>query len=151
MIAIRKMEEKDRDLVLQMIHVFFHSDDLTAESDKIYQDNITACVGDSPYLSGYVFVDEDAGDKVIGYSMVARSYNTEYGKPCLWIDDLYISDEYRGQGAGARFLKYVKENNPGTMIRLEGDKDNEEAVYVYENGNFKKMPYTEMMNHISGK
>ena len=63
--------------------------------------------GRNPYLDGYIFAAPDSGE-IQGYGMVAKSFSTEFGKPCAWIEDIYIKDSYRGLGIGSRFIEHVK-------------------------------------------
>ena len=76
--------------------------------------------------------------------MVAKSFSTEFGKPCIWIEDLYIKDEYRGLGLGSKFLDYIEKKYQGSILRLEAEEENERAVKVYEKNGFEVLPYMEM-------
>ena len=46
--------------------------------------------------------------EILGYAMIAKSFSTEFGKPCMWIEDLYIREAYRGTGLGSKFLDYIE-------------------------------------------
>ena len=39
-----------------------------------------------------------------GYGMAAKSFSTEYGRQCIWLEDIYIKAEYRGLGIGSLLL-----------------------------------------------
>ena len=94
---IRPMVEADRESVLEMMRVFYASPAVfTNGSEEIFAADIEACVSGSPYLEGYILEDGE----MQGYAMVAKSFSTEFGKPCIWIEDLYIRDAFRGQGLG---------------------------------------------------
>lgn len=43
--------------------------------------------------------------KAIGFSIFFYNYSTWLAKPGLYLEDLYVSPEYRGQGAGVALLK----------------------------------------------
>ncbi|MCO4800211.1 MAG: GNAT family N-acetyltransferase [Colwelliaceae bacterium] len=43
--------------------------------------------------------------KPIGFSVYFYNYSTWLAKPGLYLEDLYVSPEYRGQGAGVALLK----------------------------------------------
>ena len=73
--------------------------------NEIFLNDIENCINDNPYLEGYIFESSDG--MIQGYSMVAKSYSTEFGKPCIWIEDLYIKDEYRGVGVGKMFMEFI--------------------------------------------
>lgn len=139
---IREMKEQDRDCVLAMMQTFYNSPAVLSNgSEEIFHTDIDYCVGESPYLEGYLF--EEAG-KVQGYAMVAKSFSTEFGRPCMWVEDLYIQKEFRGLGIGSRFMQFLEEKYPQVLIRLEVEEENERAVKVYEKCGFEVLPYMEM-------
>ena len=140
--AIREMEEKDRNQVLEMMRVFYASPAVWSNgSEEIFQADFTACISDSPYLEGYIF--ENAQD-IQGYAMVAKSFSTEFGKTCVWLEDIYVKDAYRGRGIGSYFLKYIESKYPDAILRLEVEAENERAVNVYHKCGFEVIPYMEM-------
>ena len=77
--------------------------------------------------------------------MIAKSFSTEFGKPCIWFEDLYLKPEFRGFGIIPSFIEYIKQNYPECIYRLEVEKENTHAIHVYKKSNFKELPYTEML------
>lgn len=142
-ISIRPMEERDREEVLGMMRPFYASPAVMSDgSDEIFSADFNACVGEDPYLEGYIF--EDAGE-VRGYAMAAKSFSTEFGRRCVWIEDLYIKEEYRGRGIGTLFFDFITKKYPGAVFRLEVEKENAGAVNVYKKCGFEFLPYGEMV------
>ena len=80
----------------------------------------------------------------MGYGMLAKSFSTEFGKPCIWIEDLYLKEECRGQGLGKLFLDFVAETYEDCIFRLEAEAENERAIRLYEKCGFQVLPYLEM-------
>ena len=76
--------------------------------------------------------------------MVAKSFSTEFGKTCVWLEDIYVKDAYRGRGIGSYFLKYIESKYPDAILRLEVEAENERAVNVYHKCGFEVIPYMEM-------
>ena len=145
-INIRKMTEADRESVVDMMRTFYHSPAVwTNGSEEIYNKDITACVGTSPYADGFIFEKED---EILGYSMIAKSFSTEFGKPCIWIEDLYLKEEYRGVGIGSSFFQYLEKEYPNTIMRLEVEEDNTRAVAVYRKNGYETLPYMEMKKEV---
>ena len=139
---IRSIEEKDKYHILQMMRVFYASPAVLSNgSEEIFEADFAACISDSPYLEGYIF--ENAED-IQGYAMVAKSFSTEFGKPCIWIEDLYVKDGYRGLGIGSRFLRFIESKYPGAILRLEVEEENERAVKTYKTCGYEVIPYMEM-------
>ena len=133
--TIRRMEKKDKKQVIEMMRVFYASPAVLSNgSEEIFEADVDHCVGESPYLEGYIFED---GDNIQGYGMVAKSFSTEFGKPCIWIEDIYIKEEYRGLGLGSYFLSYIEEKYPNAVLRLEVEAENERAVSVYTKCGYK--------------
>jgi ribosomal protein S18 acetylase RimI-like enzyme len=148
------MTEKDRMDVLSMMQIFYRSPAVLSDgSDEIYNSDIDNCVNSSPYLEGYIFEAPDAigglntKPNIAGYAMIAKSFSTEFGKPCIWIEDLYIKEEYRGYGIGSRFFDELGHQYPNHLFRLEVEEDNERAVHVYDKNGFVRLPYVEMVKH----
>ena len=140
--TIRAMEEKDKSQVLEMMRIFYASPAILSNgSEEIFEADVNACISDSPYLEGYIF--ENAGE-IQGYAMVAKSFSTEFGRPCIWIEDLYVKKEYRGLGIGSLFLKFIEGRYPCSTLRLEVEAENERAVYVYKKCGYEVLPYMEM-------
>jgi hypothetical protein len=83
--------------------------------------------------------------KLLGYAMIAHSFSTEYGKRCIWIEDLYLKEEARGLGLASAFLEYIRKEYPDALHRLESEHDNEHAMEVYKHKGFTELPYVEMI------
>lgn len=144
-IKIVRMKEEHREAVAGMIKVFFESPAVaTNGSREIADRSIDECIGHSPYAEGYVFLSDG---EVVGYSMLAKSFSTEYGKRCIWIEDLYIREEYRNMGIGRRMLDLVMKKYPDCCHRLEVETENAHALHVYEKAGFSMMPYDEMIRN----
>ena len=139
---IRKMTVQDAPQILDMMRVFYASPAVLSNgSEEIFQNDVAECVSDSPYLEGYVF--EEAG-QLQGYAMVAKSFSTDFGKRCIWIEDLYVLPPYRSSGLGRSFLQHIQQLYPGALFRLEAEQENEGAVRLYERMGFEVLPYLEL-------
>lgn len=143
-IIIRKMLLADRKAVEDMMKTLYSSPALlTHGSAEIYKNNIDNCIEYNPYLEGYVF---DNGKEVVGYAMAAKSFSTEFGKPCIWLEDLFIKEEYRSQGLGSRYFAFIQDKYPQRLFRLEVEKNNP-ATKLYEKMGFSPLPYLEMVKN----
>lgn len=140
--VIRPMVRDDAESVVKMMRVFYSSPAVLSNgSEEIFLNDVENCVNDNPYLEGYII--EDNGE-LQGYIMAAKSFSTEFGKPCIWIEDLYIKDEYRGHGIGKLALDYIAKRYEGCLFRLEVEEENERAIGLYKKCGFEILPYMEM-------
>ena len=140
---IRLMKEQDKNEVIEMMTVFYASEAVSTNgSREIFESDFNNCINSCPYLEGYVF---EENDKICGYAMVAKSFSTEFGKPCIWIEDLYIKEEYRHKKIGSLFFDFLKENYKDTIQRLEVDKNNVFAIKAYKKNNFDEVDYLQFI------
>lgn len=137
---IVRMDRSCFDEVYAMMRVFYDSPAvLHTSSDRVLKNDIEACIGESPYLDGYVFKVEG---KIAGYSMVSRSFTTEYGGICAWIEDLYIKEEFRRQGISKKFFEKLPSMYPEVVrFKLEVEPENERAIETYKKCGYTKLHY----------
>ena len=45
--------------------------------------------------------------QIQGYAMTAKSFSTEFGRPCIWLEDIYIKEAFRGTGIGSQCLEFI--------------------------------------------
>ena len=141
-ITIRDMTMQDKSSAFEMMRVFYASPAVLSNgSDEIFLNDIENCINNNNYLEGYII--ENSND-IHGYAMVAKSFSTEFGKPCIWIEDLYIKEQYRGLGIGKKVMEFITKKHTDCIFRLEVEAENESAVKLYEKCGFTVLPYMEM-------
>lgn len=143
---IRVLQPEDFQQVLDMMRVFYASDALLVHpDDSVLARTLRDSMAGGPYVTGYGF--EVDGD-LAGYGMVSRSYSTETGGICLWIEDIYILPQHRGQGIGTAFLKFVEALGGAVRLRLEAEPENERAMHVYRKAGFRELGYTQLIKEL---
>ena len=148
MLKIRNLEVRDREEVFKMMRVFYDSEAvLHTASDEILYKDIDDCLSALPFIEGYVFEEEG---KLLGYAMDAKSYTTEYGGLLIFIEDLYIKEEYRGLGIGSSFFHFIEEKYKGLAVRykLEVEEENQNAISVYKKRGYNKLGYFIMSKEV---
>lgn len=142
--SLRPMEEQDREAVLQLMRGFYSSDAVVSNgSEEVFNNDVDECISDSPFASGYVFECEDGS--LCGYAMLAHSYGTEFGKRIIWIEDIYLDEDARGNGLADMLFDFIKEKYPDHVHRLEVEETNFRAIRSYKKNGFRTLPYTEMI------
>lgn len=88
-------------------------------------------------------------DKTIGYGYLSKSHSTEKGGISIWLEELYVKENYRG-GVGKKFLSFLNDEykNNAKCIRLEVSTNNERAKKLYKNEGFKEVKYKQMYKDI---
>ena len=141
-ILIRKISNQDKHEIISMMREFYTSEAVfTNGSDEIFDTDFENCINNNPYLEGYVFC---SNNEILGYAMLAKSFSTEFGKPCIWIEDLYLKPNSRGKGITPIFLKHVKDLYPNAIFKLEVEEENARAVHAYKKLGFEYSPYLYM-------
>lgn len=144
-IKFSKISEEHRQELLKMMTEFYSSDAVSTNgSVEIFEKDIEECISNSPFLEGFILW---ANEEIAGYSMLAHSFSTEFGKHCVLIEDIFIKKEYRHKGISTKFLKYLDEQNPTAYFKLEVEEYNKNAINAYIKNGFKKLPYTEMFKN----
>lgn len=146
---IRKLRDTDFDQVLAMMLPFYASEALLIHpSEEVLRRTLRDALSENPYLEGYGF---EVDGELAGYSLFAKSYSTEAGGPCIWIEDIYIRPEFRGQGFGTALLDFATRSYKGkaARIRLEAEPDNGKAIEVYKRAGFETLGYLQLVKEMT--
>ncbi len=141
---IRKMKKEDAEVFFSMTELFYASDAVMQPIPQEYHiDTFNEIMHSNIYLDGYIFEFED---KPVGYAITTKTFSHEAGGITLWIDELYVLQEYRSKGLGKEFFKYLKTTLDTSIVRLrlEVEADNDGAIKLYENMGFEKLEYDQM-------
>lgn len=101
-VQIRKATPTDFPGILALVHelaAFQHSPEKVKNSVPLMQE-------EAAYFEG--FVAETAEGEIIGMAIYCFAYYTWVGKS-LYLDDLYVKEQYRGQKIGGRLLEQLFE------------------------------------------
>lgn len=66
-----------------------------------------ALFGKDPAAEALIAARDDMSGEAIGFAIFYRTFSTWTGKRGIWLDDLYITPDARGSGAGAALLKAI--------------------------------------------
>ena len=101
---IRKAEKEDVSIVLDFIKKL-------AEYEKLSHE----VVATEENLEKYLFGEEKVAEVVIGYyqekpvafALYIYNFSTFLAKPGIYLEDLFVLEEYRGKGFGKVLLTYL--------------------------------------------
>jgi ribosomal protein S18 acetylase RimI-like enzyme len=91
-------------------------------------------------------------DLVIGYILITFSFSLEFHGRIACIDELYLKEQYRGQGIGERTLKFVEDTCITLKIQkiyLEVAQNNTRAQDFYHRVGYSDRNYYSMIKTLS--
>jgi GNAT superfamily N-acetyltransferase len=53
------------------------------------------------------FDGDDCDGNAVGYALFFRTFSTFVGKPGIWLEDLFVKEEFRGQGFGKKLFLHL--------------------------------------------
>jgi GNAT superfamily N-acetyltransferase len=143
---IRRITPADRETYLQMTHDFYHSEAvLHAVPDAYFVRAFDEMMRSDEYLLGLIFEIEG---KTAGYALLVNTWSQEAGGRAVWIDEIYVLPEFRGQGMAKQFFAELKEIAPAARYRLEIEPDNERAEALYKSVGFEELGYKQLVIDI---
>ena len=151
---IRKITPADKHSLYKMMRVFYDSPALIHKSsDRVLMQNIDAALSEEcPFLEAYIFeagIESEDREELIGYSMISKSFTTEYGGICIWVEDLYFEKNVRGKGYAGFFFDFLEEQYPEAVrFKLEVEQENEYAVKAYKKKGYETSDYFLMTKEI---
>ncbi len=142
-LEIRKLQKQDKELFLDFLNRFYHSEAVLHPTDRELHLNIfNEIIRSDTYLLCYVFCLD--GENT-GYALLSKSFCPEVGGSIIWIEQLYINESHRGKGIAGEFLAFIEKEYSPDRIRLEVEEDNEKAIALYEKKGYRFLPYLQMV------
>lgn len=140
---IRKLTKDDKELYMYFTELFYNSDAvLHPVPEKNRENTFNELMRSEDYAQCYILEYEN---KPVGFALLAKTFSQEVGGIVIWIEELYVLDEYRGRGLGKEFFSFVEENIPNSRLRLEIEPDNQRAKKLYESLGFRVLDYKQMV------
>jgi len=113
---IRKAKIQDSEIILTFIKELAAYEELESEVIATIEDINNSLFSDNPKAEVLLLeVDGNAA----GFALFFHNYSTFLCKYGMYIEDIYVREEYRGAGLGKAFLKHIcqiaKERNCGRI------------------------------------
>lgn len=141
---IRKINENDREVMLDMFDEFYHSPGvLHAVPKSHFERTLNEVYSGSPFIDCYIF-EQDG--RAVGYGQLSLTYSNEAGGICVWLEEIYVRPAFQSKGLGSEFLYFVKnEYKNAARLRLEIEPDNDGARKLYKRMGFSELEYQSMI------
>ena len=145
---IRKFVPEDREDYIRFSTEFYNSSPVDKPVPREhFEQGFDEMMRSDVYVQGYMLVCD--GNNV-GYCVIMKTYSVEAGGITIWIDELFVLEEYRSKGLGRELFKYIEENGDKKLrrIRLEVELENGRAISLYKKMGFEPAPYDGMWKTI---
>ena len=145
---IRKFVPEDREDYIRFSTEFYNSSAVDKPVPREhFEQGFDEMMRSDVYVQGYMLVCD--GNNV-GYCVTMKTYSVEAGGITIWIDELFVLEEYRSKGLGRELFKYIEENGDKKLrrIRLEVELENGRAISLYKKMGFEPAPYDGMWKSI---
>lgn len=145
---IRKFVPEDREDYIRFSTEFYNSSAVDKPVPREhFEQGFDEMMRSDVYVQGYMLVCD--GNNV-GYCVTMKTYSVEAGGITIWIDELFVLEEYRSKGLGRELFKYIEENVDKKLrrIRLEVELENGRAISLYKKMGFEPAPYDGMWKTI---
>lgn len=129
---IRKATPEDIPQIFRFIKELAEFEKLSHEVQSTEETLRKTIFSDSPVA--YVVIGEE-NSRPVGFCLYFYNYSTFLAQPGLYIEDLYVSPQFRSKGYGLKFLQYLaREAHQKGCGRMEWSvlDWNEGAIRFYE-------------------
>lgn len=146
---IRKIEQNDKEEFIKMSQMMYTSDAVSHDIPIEYHlRTFDELMKSDIYAQAYIL---EFDGKTAGYALLAKTFSREAGGIAIWIEELYIKEEYRNKGLGSEFFNFIEENKSAdtARLRLEVEDDNEGAIKLYKRMGYDFLDYKQMIKDFS--
>ena len=145
MLTFRDITSADREIVIPMVVDFYHTDAVDHEVPAEIMERAFAAAADpaEPLLRGVLVCD---GAEVVGYVYMTFCYSAEVGGRCVFIEEIFLKEAFRGRGLGREIMAWMEGEYPEVRrFRLEVTQVNKSAIRLYEGSGYQYLRYDQMV------
>lgn len=141
---IRRLQAADREAYLELARAFYQSEAVLHSVPEMHLvKTFEEAVSGSPFLECLLF---EEGAQINGFALLALTWSQEAGGMVVWIEELYVRPECRGQGIGKAFFQWLEQHyRKAARFRLEIEPDNHKAEALYRQMGFDFLDYRQMV------
>jgi GNAT superfamily N-acetyltransferase len=105
-VSARKAEIKDAGIILKLVNDLANYEKLTPPDAAAQKRLVRDMSGERPRFEVYL---AEYGGKPVGYAIVLESYSSFLALPTLYVEDLFVMPEYRGNKVGYALFRFMAE------------------------------------------
>ena len=77
---------------------------------------------------------------------LTQCYSAEVGGRCVFLEEIFLKEEYRRRGLGAQVMAWLEQEYPAARrFRLEVTQANQGAVHLYQKAGYTFLRYEQMV------
>lgn len=135
------------DMILEMYKEEDVCDDMTPEKAE----KIIHFLFSHPECGQIFIVQQTKTSQIVGYFILTFSYNVEYARPLLSIEDLYIRPAFRSRGLGSICMDFISDfgKKKEALLILEVSPGNLSAKELYLRKGFSIVQNSIFMRKLS--
>ncbi len=142
---LRFVAPDDHDALLTMMKEFYHTPGvLHSVPESYFENTFQKLLDGDPDLNAYIIQFER---KTAGYCLLSHTYSNEAGGLTVWIEEVYVSPDFRGHKLADKALREIFKlyEDTAARFRLEVTADNKTAKKIYYRLGFKNLDYQQMV------
>ncbi len=133
--TFRPIAPSDRDLIEELVRAYYAFDGLTYDP-TLHGPALDQLVEGDPAVKVWIV---EADGEAAGYLILTIGFSMYYGGKDGFIDELFLKEEYRGQGGGAEIMRFADAHAKElglAYLHLEVTETNTRARQIYERRGF---------------
>jgi GNAT superfamily N-acetyltransferase len=144
-VRIRPVTAADRDPIKRMVRALYAEDPSPHSPSDGGVERTLAVLAD-PARGNALVVDDGSGTP-FGYAFLTRLWSNELGGDIVFIDEIWVAPERRGQGIGTAVIEHAMSamrERGAVAFELEVTPDNARARKLYERLGFRPLRNTSL-------
>ena len=138
------MIPEDEAIYLQLADAYYHYEAVLHHVPQCHlKRTFEAAVSGNPFVSCWMM---ERDGEIAGYALLAHTWSQESGGEVVWVEELYVLPQFRGQGIGKSFFSFLHKTYPdASRFRLEIEPDNTRAAQLYQKMGYNFLDYRQMV------
>ncbi len=142
-LTIRPIVKSDYNEYIHMAKDFYSMPCCDHNVDSSHFENaFSFCLTENEYSKLFIL---ECDGIIVGYGNISFTYSIEAGGNVIFLEELYIKQEYRNKGIGKKYFEFIHKNFPAKRYRLEVTRSNEKEIEFYKSLGYNVLDYIQMI------